>query len=153
MLTENPIYENAGAIAVSRTTYLNQGVERLGSGESLLATQVLRGLMHVFQGDKFEWTKTIVHSRRRSGWIFPGPHVLLHRSFTMEEAGVIDAMAQPIGSTLKVKNTAIDGDPLGDVGEFFYAGKVPFRIYEPLVRSLPSLACVQRRRASLTRLQ
>ena len=144
MLTENPIYHNAGAIAVSRQTFKNQGVERLAAGESVLATQVLRGLMHVFQGDKFEWTKTIVHTKRRKGWIFPGPHVLLHQSFSVAEAGMIDAMAQPVGNILKKKNSGMD-QAIGEAGDFFYGGKIPLRIYEPLVRrSLSLVVCLRR---------
>ena len=142
MLNENPIYANAGAIAVSRHTYKNQGIERLLPGESLLGTQTLRGYMHVFQGEKFEWTKTIVHTKRRKGWIFPGPHVLMHQEFGMEEAGMIDAMAQPLGEILRTRIVA-ENDPLAVAGDFWYGGKIPHRIYEPLVRRFVALSMDQ----------
>lgn len=75
--------------------------------------------------------QTLAHTARKSGWIFPGPHILAHHSFSEAEANVINVMAQNVGSVLK--STTFDNEAYANVGDFFYAGSIPHRIYEPLV--------------------
>ena len=42
---------------VNRQTFKNTGIQRLGDGESLLGTQVMRDLKHAMEEPKFQWTK------------------------------------------------------------------------------------------------
>lgn len=62
LLRRNALYDEADAIAVSRVTFKNQGIQRLPDGASVLASQTLRDVHHAIDWPKLSFTKVRRHS-------------------------------------------------------------------------------------------
>lgn len=74
----------------------------------------------------------MIHTAHSKGFIFPGPHIIKHPHYSIVQANVIDVMAQKVGIVVGPETT--ESESYANVGEYFYAGKINQRVYEPLVR-------------------
>ncbi|GAA6020594.1 hypothetical protein JCM10207_008679 [Rhodosporidiobolus poonsookiae] len=130
LLLDNYLYQSADVVAASRVTWKNRGFQRLVDDSSVLAQQTLRDIYHSIRYDKLEYTKSLVHTQGRSGWIIPGAHCVKNRLLSKDNVTVILADGQAISKQLE--------DLLPDVEEVekrgtFFAGRFPSRSFEPLV--------------------
>lgn len=129
-LLEHWIYLEADALAVSRVTVKNQGIFKLDEGTSVLASQTLRDLYHGINWPKLEFTKTILHSRKKIGWIIPWAHGLKHISLPPNKVNIISVVGEQVVGL--VESEPEDIEP----GTYFSGGH-PTRTFEPLVRRIP----------------
>ncbi|GAA5863552.1 hypothetical protein JCM8547_007283 [Rhodosporidiobolus lusitaniae] len=121
LLEGNWLYRTADVIAAARITWKNGGIERLPRDASVLVNQNLRDIYHAVPYDKLEFTKSILHTNRKAGWIVPGAHYVKHLSLPPSKANIISVDGQEI-----------EPDALGSGGTL-YKGRFKRRAYEPLV--------------------
>ncbi|BGP20205.1 hypothetical protein JCM10213v2_008342 [Rhodosporidiobolus nylandii] len=128
LLSGNWLYNTADAIAVSRVTWKNSGIQQLPEEASVLVYQNLRDIYHGIRYDKLEFTKSIVHTKRRSGWIIPGAHYVKHPSLARDDAKIITADGQPVELDPLVPSRATPKEQ-----GTLYKGRFAGRAFEPIV--------------------
>ncbi|BGP20243.1 hypothetical protein JCM10213_008952 [Rhodosporidiobolus nylandii] len=130
MLEDNYLYRQADVVAVGRVTWKNEGVQRMGEGESVLERQKLRDVYHSIKYGKLEFTKSLVHTRSTSGWVIPGAHFARHDTLAPSSATVISADGQSI-EPVSYRNA--NGEDRVEREGTMYKGRIPWRTFEPIV--------------------
>ncbi|SCV68165.1 BQ2448_286 [Microbotryum intermedium] len=136
MLASNWLYQNADAVVVSRVTWKNAGVDRLPDDGSVLKHQTLRcvdsdvlgtrgDVYHTTHYEKLEFTKTLIHTRGKQGWVLPGAHLIRHDSVPRTRAKIITVN----GRQVTLMDNSKQPTPTGT----FFDGRHPTRAFEPLV--------------------
>ncbi|GAA6034730.1 hypothetical protein JCM8097_001142 [Rhodosporidiobolus ruineniae] len=127
LLEDNWLYQTADVIAAARVTWKNGGYKRLPDESSVLVQQNLRDIYHAIPYEKLEYTKSLVHTRQKSGWILPCAHYVKHLTLPAKEAKIItvDGRAIPVQDN----NPEAKDEEKGSL----YAGQFAGRAFEPLV--------------------
>lgn len=131
-LLKNFIYKSADAIGVARVTFKNNGIVKLDDDASVLASQTMRDVYHAIPWAKLFFTKSLVHTKKKSGWIIPWAHGLKHVLLTPSQVKIINVVGEPAPGLVM-------NDPTNDNPGTFYEGKLLTRAFEPLVSQLPSV--------------
>ncbi|GAA5871596.1 hypothetical protein JCM3774_006307 [Rhodotorula dairenensis] len=130
LLTANWLYKNADAVAVSRLTWKNAGIDELSVDASVLATQTLREYQHSVGFEKNYFTKSILHTRRKdTGWVIPGAHFLRNTRLPVGRAKVITANGQPVDLD-PFPAKATETEAVGTQYAGTYSGN---RVFEPII--------------------